>query len=252
MLRAFQARLDELHDLLEEVALEPEDYQAAGEMVLEGRPPNGPSNQQFKDCLFWKQVLRAAEHQEIVFVTNDGGFYDGKSDQLEPGLAAEHAVAQVHNVRLLRTVEALLDEWRPADFGAEFLGELEPELLEVVTDKLKGVFEQQSDLTIGQALVDELEAFAAEAPDRLLLSGTFQADLLNSFIEGADTLGIVSATATATVDGREPGVVGVDLERVEIVLMTPHGDRQIGNIIFGGETQLLGSSSRPFCGEAQN
>ena len=71
---AFDARLDELHDVVEEVTVLDDDLAAAGRMVLAYEPPNTRESQQYRDCVLWQTGLRLAEDYDVIIVTNDSGF----------------------------------------------------------------------------------------------------------------------------------------------------------------------------------
>jgi adenosyl cobinamide kinase/adenosyl cobinamide phosphate guanylyltransferase len=82
---AFDARLDELHDVVEEVTVLDDDLAAAGRMVLAYEPPNTRESQQYRDCVLWQTALRLAEDYDVIIVTNDSGFYaDEASNELSP------------------------------------------------------------------------------------------------------------------------------------------------------------------------
>ena len=67
---AFDARLDELHDVVEEVTVLDDDLAAAGRMVLAYEPPNTRESQQYRDCVLWQTALRLAEDYDVIIVTS--------------------------------------------------------------------------------------------------------------------------------------------------------------------------------------
>ncbi len=52
------------------------DFEQALEMVLNGVPPNGEKNQQFKDSLIWISMVRMLADGDVVFVSGDGAFFE--------------------------------------------------------------------------------------------------------------------------------------------------------------------------------
>jgi hypothetical protein len=242
--KALQARLDELGDLLEEDSITPEDHAAAGEMVLKVLPPNTPASQQFKDSLLWRAVVRASRDDEVVLVTNDGGFYAaGDANDLADPLRQEVEDSDHHEVTCYRTVEQFMDAWQPQDF-ADFLEAIQNELVEAIRDQVDDVVPQYTQLVAGDALVSVLDAFVTQTPGELVLSGSFEFELMHPDWDDAEPVGVAFVEGSATV--QDEGVESASLDQVSIQLMTPHGDTTLASVVFGRTASSLGTAMRPY------
>ena len=87
---AFAKRMQELHDLLEESALtERRTMLQLGGWSLRSRRQTRQRVNNSRDSLLWQQIKRAALSDDVVFVTSDAGFMEGKERHLAASLQAE-------------------------------------------------------------------------------------------------------------------------------------------------------------------
>jgi hypothetical protein len=84
---AVDQRLSELDPLMLREPLTLEIARAALMRVIEGRPPSGSNNEQFRDCCIWEHCLRLGKSHDVHLVTVDGDFYKDKKP--EKGLAEQ-------------------------------------------------------------------------------------------------------------------------------------------------------------------
>ena len=68
-------RLVELSEIIYKVEFKLSHARLALKRVLEGTPPNGPKNQQFKDSAIWESILELANEADVDFVTEDKAFF---------------------------------------------------------------------------------------------------------------------------------------------------------------------------------
>lgn len=81
--------------------------------TIEGIPPSGPKNQQFKDGVLWADCIALLATDDVFFVTSDSGFYKNRkySDGLAPNLLAE-AAAQSHQLKVFFSLQDFLADIR--------------------------------------------------------------------------------------------------------------------------------------------
>jgi hypothetical protein len=123
--------------------------------VIEGRPPSGSNNEQFRDCCIWENCLRLCEHYDVHLVTNDGDFYEGKKqeDGLAEKLRSELASTK-GNVFAYRTLPKLIEHIGasvPADESLE--GRIAEAARETVRSLAGGVGFVLGDLTQKRVLL---------------------------------------------------------------------------------------------------
>ena len=122
---AIDKRLRELEPLLLREPFTLEIARAALMRVIEGRPPAGSNNEQFRDCCIWEHCLRLGKRHDVHLVTFDGDFYkdkkpeNGLAEQLRLEVANASATVVAHQ-SLSKLVEHLGPSVPPHD--AEALG----------------------------------------------------------------------------------------------------------------------------------
>jgi len=138
--------------------------------TVEGVPPSGNNNQQFKDGVLWADCIELLKTDNVLLVTEDKGFF--KDREYSRGLAENLAVeasSAIHSIRLFSSLTELLMELK----------------VEVRVDQqlLVHTFVGQNQASIDGILkrngfaIDELEAvnytlFATEQPNNLYLEFT--------------------------------------------------------------------------------
>ncbi|HVF01457.1 MAG TPA: PIN domain-containing protein [Rubrobacteraceae bacterium] len=117
---AAKKRLEELCHLIERVPFTFDHARSALERVMDGTPPNGPDNQQYKDSAIWEAVLELSRERVVHFVTKDMGFFADR----KPGKGLAHNLKEEadavgagiiahHNLRTC--LEALNEDVTPLD-----------------------------------------------------------------------------------------------------------------------------------------
>lgn len=100
--QAFSKRVEELNSLIVQTPFTFLHAKGALERILNGTPPNKPSNQktsgdqQFKDSAIWEAAVELSSEAKIVFITRDSGFYEKRNS--EKGLA-EPLVEEVSGLK---------------------------------------------------------------------------------------------------------------------------------------------------------
>lgn len=72
----FNERLNEIGIKIIDIPIKNDHLIAALDRTINESPPNGPKNQQYKDCLIWEAILEIAKKNEIYFITQDKGFFE--------------------------------------------------------------------------------------------------------------------------------------------------------------------------------
>ncbi|MER7418409.1 PIN domain-containing protein [Micromonospora peucetia] len=246
--RAFQNRLRELGDLLGEVSSRDEDYVAAGEMVLSMTPPNSRTKQQFKDSLLWRLVLRVAEEADVIFVSNDLGYYDKGGEKVAPELIGDVEAAR-NEIKLLRSIEDLLTA-----LELDKLTEADPDLFDSFEEgarlALQEVVESHGTFRIDYCESFDTERFITENPNELALTAKFSYLLVNPDLgDASDPIGVATGTASAIVylydAAYEMG--DVDIDEMVIEILTPHKDFTLVKTIGAPpEPQIATAEMKPW------
>lgn len=122
---AIDQRLRELEPLIQREPFTLEIAQAALMRVIEGKPPSGSNNEQFRDCCIWEHCLRLGKSYDVHLVTADGDFYKdrkseiGLAEELRSELASQNASVSAYNA-LTKLIGRLAPSVPPHD--AEVLG----------------------------------------------------------------------------------------------------------------------------------
>jgi hypothetical protein len=79
--------------------------------TIDGVPPSGPKNQQFKDGVLWADCLDLLESDDVCIVTNDKAFYENRNyaEGLSLSLKKE-TVAKPHRIVLFHELAQLLSD----------------------------------------------------------------------------------------------------------------------------------------------
>ena len=96
------------------IELQPDTVLRGARRCIAQRPPAHLKRKgDFVDCLIWEEVTNLLDSQDLCFVTNDGGFFDGSvdSNKLHRSLEVE-AEARAHALRVERDLEPILNEFR--------------------------------------------------------------------------------------------------------------------------------------------
>ena len=213
-------------------------------MVLACRPPTSPNDQQYKDSVIWRVVLRAAQSNKVLFVTSDGDFYrDAKGDELAESLGAE--VRDLgRSVTLFRNIESLLDYWGGSDPSLE-TQELEDVVAEAVTLELTSVLPEYGPFVIGSRVTSELDVYLTEVHDEVFVSAYFEWYLANEeFPDALDPVAAAQVKSSVTVGLDDFEVREVSLDSLKLYALTPHGDPNIATVVFG--QAALGLRSEPY------
>jgi PIN domain len=243
---AFDERLRELSSLVEILQVTDNDLCAAGRMVFECRPPSSRGNQQYKDSVIWRVVLRAAEQNDVYFVTDDSGFYSGKDSNELTAVLAEEIHKLGRPVALFRNVESLLQHWstNKPSLQTQALREI---VSEAVAEELSSILPAHGSFIIQSCISAGIEVFLTEVHDQVSVSGVFEYYLVEPEFADVDeppAAAEVRASATVGLDG--PEVREVTLDNVQVKAITPHGEPNIANIIFGRAALSLGVRYEPY------
>lgn len=110
---------DELGDLIEDMPHTPELVDAALARVVQRRPPNSESSEQFRDSLILETALAAGAHRDIHLVTGDKAFFSERDPAKGP---ADEIVREI------KTTQSSLRLYGDVVACAKELGPLAPEI----------------------------------------------------------------------------------------------------------------------------
>lgn len=230
--KALADRLDELGDLLVEDPIHADDWQAAGAMVIDKRPPTREGNQQYKDSLLWRSLLRVGKERHVVLVSADKGFLGPGEGGLDPALAQE-ATEQGADIAVVTTRKELLEQLKAQSSAFSVNLEdvwlpLEDPFTEAADDVLR---EQGMELATTSAW--STEVYATGDPKRIVFAVRFEGQASPTEEPDVDMPWYIDASGSALVDV-DSFDFDVTLDSVLFHVSTPHTDV---------ERQLLGTGA---------
>ena len=175
---AIDQRLSELNPLIERAPFTLDIAQAALMRVIEGRPPSGSNNEQFRDCCTWEHCLRQSKHYEVHLVMGDGDFYQGKKTEngLAEKLCSELASAKA-TVFAFQSIPKLIEHIGPSvpAHDAEALG---GRIAEVAREAL-GPPADTADFILGELTKSRVSVTPTRGPLNLLATFDLTYSLVN-------------------------------------------------------------------------
>jgi hypothetical protein len=135
--------------------------------VIEGLPPSGPKNQQFKDGVIWADCLALLENNNVVLVTEDKAFFQNK--QFEKGLAEnlrKEASERPNHIQIFSSITDLLEKIQePFELDESTLA---TEFCTETQDSINRLLEQNGFEIAGEATV-KVAAYVTEKVDHLFI-----------------------------------------------------------------------------------
>jgi hypothetical protein len=221
---ALEARLLDLEEreLLVEDPIASDDWREAGVMVVLKRPPSAPGNQQLKDSLLWQSLLRLGATQPCVLVSNDKGFFDKSSTNLEATLAAEAADAGV-DVTAVRSLTEILGRFRALVGSPESSVEDNWELIsEKFEEDVSDLVGDEGWVLYGTPILNH-SVFATEEPGQVALAIDLECEIGRKNEDEFIATTYVLVRGSALFDLRTEAL-DIDIERADISILTDHGD----------------------------
>ena len=160
--RGVDERFADLDSLIQRVPLRPEHTSIALDRVVRGMRPTVGNREEFRDHLVWQAILEVAgTGTEIIFVTGDGGFYEGNArNELARDLLPDVSALSVH---LVTSLDSCLD--RVAHVTPQIdRGILVESLAAVARESLKAVADEE-EVQVGVLEKCELKLYATERHD---------------------------------------------------------------------------------------
>lgn len=145
--------------------------------IYKKEPPNCENNQQFKDGVIWANCLDLAASYEVLFVTEDKGFF--KQRTYEKGLA-ENLLAEAnntgHEIHIFHEISELLHEIKsPTPLDEQQLIKLTEQM---ILDKLNKLCEEEG-FHVEKLLTSTFEAFATTKPKEVSITFSLRYALEN-------------------------------------------------------------------------
>lgn len=133
--------------------------------VINGKPPNGPKNQQFKDSVIWADCLDLLSTDEVVLVTLDKGFYENRD--YKKGLAKElekDIENSSHSFKLHSSIKDIISEIsHPIEIDKEDIAQ---QFLNKEKDNINKLLDNNGFVITDNPTV-ETSAFITESPNTL-------------------------------------------------------------------------------------
>lgn len=135
--------------------------------TIDGVPPSGRNNQQFKDGVLWSDCVDLLKTDDVYLVTDDKGFYKDREHGkgLAPNLTEEISRAE-HSFRLFSSLAELLKELRTEVTLDEHL--LAQTFLDTNHESINNILKRNG-FALGQKLEVGSTLYATEQPERLYL-----------------------------------------------------------------------------------
>jgi hypothetical protein len=207
---AVRSRFEELGETIERVPFTFEHAQGALDRVVDGTPPNGAKNQQFKDSAIWEAVMSLATRRPVFFVTGDKGFFENSDPKQGVAANLQAEIAGGLSIRVFDGLSACL----------EVVQESAPPLdLESVNVKVDEQLRERVGSALGEhGLVPadlasiHTDAFATGDPARVAISTTAAYELDDERREENRVSPQAFVGATATYDMELKQVTNLSLE----------------------------------------
>lgn len=224
-------RLRELDSYILRVPFAMEHARGALIKVLDGVPPCGPKNQQFKDAAIWEAVLCLGRGRDIYFVTADTDYLKDKTlaSGLAPNLLAEVDAAGIR-LRLFGDLPSCLNSLAATPIPNFPEARIRSELAKLVQSELSVIMEAEDGISFGQ-VETELKPVSSEDADKISMEFVVRRDF-------ADTQAPGKAIGEATVEGE--AVYSLASRRLSARISGPHIRRFMGGgrgIIYIGPNE---------------
>jgi hypothetical protein len=199
---AIKHRLDDLADLIERVPFTHEHSRGALLRLIDETPPNGPKNQQFKDSAVWEAARELAGRGQVLFVTDDKGFFEGRDPTQGAARFLQDEIDRGVDIKLFYGLAACLEAIQiapPAIDRDAVVKELHERLKIQLSDSLT-----KDGWVAADPSATVLDVFATEDPSRVTLS------LHADYPQRTSPIAEVQATATYNVETNEVVEIALD------------------------------------------
>lgn len=172
-------RFDELKKMIIDVSFSKEHASSALDRVIEGTPPNGPKNQQFKDSAIWEAILELAKSYNVHFITSDGNFFKDRNVNLglAPNLENECKELGV-NIPIYESLEMGLKYIGVTAPSFDYVKPLE-EIDKIIKEEL-GKNAESKNFIVGEKQKHGINHYLTEKPDVLGLTFRIQYNLVEA------------------------------------------------------------------------
>jgi hypothetical protein len=214
---AIDQRLSELDPLILRPPFTLDVARAALMRVIEGRPPCGSNNEQFRDCCIWEHCLRLGEHYEVHLVTGDGDFYQGRKP--DNGLA-EHLRSELKSakasVSAYPTLPKLIEHLGPS-VPADDEEALGRRIAEVAREPL-GSLAGTGGFILGDLMKSRVSVTPIRGPLNLLATFDLTYSLTNKMEQDAEARlnPELTASGSCALSGAERSISDLRLDRSTI------------------------------------
>jgi hypothetical protein len=211
--------------------------------LINKEPPNGENNQQFKDGVIWAHCLELLNTDDVIFVTQDKGFFQNKDYKKGLALNLLEETKQKHNTfTIISSINDLLEQIKTQieiDKKAMIKG-----IFDKLSDSIQKIIQDNDLELIGEPLLD-LKLFITEQPNLLYINFIFnqiyksviprEIDNANVEIEGHCMYNTDTLLFTELQNNREK--VTYKLEDGEEKTIQ-NISLMVGNIIIGHKTNI--------------
>jgi hypothetical protein len=139
--------------------------------LINKEPPNGENNQQFKDGVIWAHCLELLNNDDVIFVTQDKGFFLNRDYKIGLALNLLNETKQKHNTfTIISSINDLLEQIKiqiEIDKEALIKG-----ILDKLSDSIQKIIQDNDLELIGKSLLD-LKLFITEQPSLLYIKFIF-------------------------------------------------------------------------------
>ena len=156
--KAAKKIFERYENLITRVKIEDEHLRSSLNMLIEKVPPNSDKNQQYKDCVIWQQSKSLLKNDNVIFITNDNGFYENrKGNILAESLALDLKTFST-NLIIKRDLQSAVDEIHKKRMSEKIiLDAINKKVRQQLTDLVS-----ESGYTVGEIIYYSLKQFATE------------------------------------------------------------------------------------------
>jgi len=189
------ARLTELTGIYERLPFTFEHSKAALNKILQGLPPCGENNEQFRDCCIWENALELAIRNSVVLISADKAFYEKR--EYANGLAktlAEEIGDKKLDVLIYPDVSSFLKSLKETE--AKLDKSAIAKLLEAAVKPMASDYVMPQGFKLGDLFRFDLDGFATPEANVLAISFTAIYDVSDETHSFRDAFMSVAGTAT--------------------------------------------------------
>ncbi len=206
--------------------------------TIDGLPPSGPKNQQFKDGVLWADCMHLLEKDDVLMVTEDSGFYKNRkyTEGLADNLLAE-ASAKAHTLKVFSSLQELLEQIRTR---IEISNSQLAEAYIAAHSEIVNSIVARAGYQLGNLNNVETKLFITETPDRMYVQFRIEYACISATGDGGKDA-VLSLQGDGTYSPSESRFIELMEGDSQLTYSLPDGSKETRrNIVLRAEGIVLG------------